>query len=85
MATQSKTQVTTVDPTTLAPPPVADGTEYRGSLGRWVDDLLGDRRIRESVREDLRGLISESIPDDPPPSEAPPPVPDGTDASRRHL
>jgi len=83
MATRPKTKATPNESQALAPPPVAGGTEHRESLGRWVDDLMGDRRIHETVSADLRDVLSENVPDDPPPSQAPPPVPGGTEPVTR--
>jgi hypothetical protein len=55
------------------------------SLGRWVDDLLGDARTRRLVDEGLEPMLlgEDEMPTDPPPSEPPPPVPDGTGTSTR--
>lgn len=60
------------------PPPVSGGTGYHESLGRWVDDLFGDRRQRDATARELASIYSDETPEDPPPSEPPPPVPDGT-------
>lgn len=67
------------------PPPVFDGTAYLESLGRFVDDFLGDARIRRKVADELEALMlrENEMPPDPPPSEPPPPVPDGTGTSTR--
>ena len=67
--------------TSRVPPPINDGTETQQSLGRWLDDLLGDRRARVASRRNLAALVmaEEEKPDDPPPSEPPPPVPGGTE------
>ncbi|MGH9197735.1 MAG: hypothetical protein ACRD1T_18580 [Acidimicrobiia bacterium] len=60
------------------PPPVPGGTWHVESLGRWIDNLLGDARIRRRVEAELRPhfLREDEMPDDPPPAETPPPVPD---------
>lgn len=60
------------------PRPVPGGTEHLESLGRWVDNLMGDARRRRKARRELEPLYlkEEEMPDDPPPSEPPPPVPD---------
>jgi hypothetical protein len=60
------------------PPPVPGGTEYYESLGKWIDNLLGDERIRRRVDAELRPhyLREDEMPDDPPPEEAPPHFPD---------
>lgn len=64
-----------------APQPVSGGTEPLASLGRFVDDLMGDSRLRELLRRESEGLFlrDDEMPDDPPPTEAPPPVPGGTE------
>jgi hypothetical protein len=77
MATKPKSEETAPEGVRI-PPPVPGGTGYHESLGRWVDDLFGDRRQREAAARDLAPLLSDEIPDDPTPSEAPPPVPGGT-------
>lgn len=76
MARQPREDVAEDD--TRIPPPVSGGTVYHESLGRWVDDLFGDRRQREAAARELASLYSDEPPDDPPPSEPPPPVPGGT-------
>jgi hypothetical protein len=55
------------------------------SLGRWVDDLLGDTRTRRLVEQELETMLlsEDEMPTDPPPSEPPPPVPDGTGTSTK--
>lgn len=67
------------------PPPVRGGTSYVESLGRWVDNLLGDERMHRAVQRELAPsyLGEKEAPPDPPPSEPPPPVPDGTVTSTR--
>lgn len=67
------------------PPPVPGGTMYLESLGRWIDNLLGDERIRRAAQRELspQYLREDEAPKDPPPSEPPPPVPDGTGTSTR--
>lgn len=69
-----------IEPTRI-PRAVEGGTEYLEGLGRFIDDLLGDSRIRERTRAELEPLLmrEDEMPDDPPPSEPPPPVPDGTE------
>lgn len=66
---------------TRIPRPVEGGTEYLEGLGRFIDDLLGDSRLRARTRAELEPFLmkEEEMPDDPPPSEPPPPVPDGTE------
>lgn len=67
------------------PPPVPGGTGEVESLGRWIDNLLGDARIGRRVEAKLRPhyLREDELPDDPPAEEPPPPVPDGTGTSTR--
>jgi hypothetical protein len=64
-----------------APQPVEGGTEHLESLGRLVDNLMGVSRLRERIRRESEGLFlrDDEMPDDPPPTEAPPPVPGGTE------
>jgi hypothetical protein len=61
--------------------PVEGGTEHLEGLGRFIDDLLGDSRLRARTRAELEPslLKEEEMPDDPAPSEPPPPVPEGTE------
>lgn len=49
---------------------------YLESLGRWIDNLLGDERIHRAAHADLapRLLREDEMPLDPPLSELPPPV-----------
>lgn len=63
------------------PPPVEGGTEFLGSLGRFIDDLFGDSRRRRRVNRELAPLLlrSDELPEDPAPSDPPPPVPDGNE------
>ena len=65
---------------TKAPPSVRGGTMYLESLGRWIDNLLGDERLHRAAQEKLalHYLQEDEVPEDPPPLEPPPPVPDGT-------
>ena len=65
-----------------APQPVEGGTEYLGSLGRFIDDLMGDSRLHKRLRGESEGLFlsDDEMPEDPPLVEAPPPVPDGAGA-----
>jgi hypothetical protein len=61
------------------PRPVEGGTTHFASLGRFIDNLLGDARLRARVDAELepRLLREDEMPEDPPPSEPPPPVPSG--------
>lgn len=72
-------------PRSRIPRPVPGGTGHIESLGRWIDDLLGDARDRRKAAAALEPLLlkEEEMPPDPEPSEAPPPVPDGTGSSTR--
>ena len=60
---------------------VEDGTEYLEGLGRFIDDLFGDSRLRARTRAELEPFLmkEEEMPEDPAPSEPPPPVPGGTE------
>jgi len=66
---------------TRVPPPVEGGIEHLESLGRVIDNLMGDALMRRNVRRRLEPhfLKDHEMPEDPPPSEAPPPVADGLD------
>lgn len=66
---------------TRIPRPVEGGTEDLDGLGKFIDDLLGDSRLRARTRAELEPfrMKEDEMPDDPPPSEPPPPVPDGTE------
>lgn len=79
--TSAQEQIEMLPAETKAPPPVDGGTEYIESLGRFVDDLMGDSRMRERTRRELEPfyLRDEEMPEDPPPVEPPPPVPGVTE------
>jgi hypothetical protein len=64
-----------------APQPVEGGTEHLESLGRFVDDLMGDSKLHRRLRRESEGLFlrDDEMPDDPPPTEAPPAVLGGTE------
>lgn len=79
-------------------PPVEGGTESTQSLGKFVDNLLGDRRAARKGREAALALtvrVEDESPQDespsdqeepladPDPVDPPPPVEDGTDDERR--
>lgn len=68
---------------TRIPRRVEGGTEYLDGLGKFIDDLLGDSRLRARTRAELEPfpMKEEEMPEEPPPSEPPPPVPDGTRTS----
>ena len=80
MASEPKIDEIEDVPPSRAPQPVEGGIEYIGSLGRFIDDLMGDSRLHESLCRESEGLFlrDEEMPDDPPITEAPPPVPGGT-------
>lgn len=66
-------------PRALIPDPVPSGTDYFESLGRWIDNLMGDTRHRASARHWLASLRAEAeevdSPDAVPPEAAPDPDP----------
>ena len=66
---------------TKAPPAVKGGTEYIESLGRWIDNLMGDERARGAADRALESLTmsADDGPEDPPPSYPAPPVQGGTE------
>jgi hypothetical protein len=66
----------------LAPPPVPDGEQTFESLGNVVDRLVGTARL-ERQADKIVSRESTAEPKDPPPSEEPPPVPDGDDVITR--
>lgn len=60
------------------PPPVQDGDDHLESLGRFVDNLLGDARDQAAADDQVSRIVGKAeSPDDPPPVEIPEPVPDG--------
>ncbi len=65
------------------PPPVDGGTGSVESLGTLVDGLLGDRAAAGELEGKVGGVVGAETPQDPPPSDAPAPVPDGTGTSTR--
>lgn len=63
---------------TLIPPPVPDGEDHLESLGRFVDNLLGDARAQAAADQKVARIVDKAeAPDDPPPVEIPEPVPEG--------
>jgi hypothetical protein len=52
---------------TKIPPPLAGGTYRVQSLGRWVDRLMGDDRIRRDVEAALAPLIADETETTPDP------------------
>ena len=70
---------------TRIPRPVPGGTHEIESLGWFVDDvIMGLSRIDRRIDREMepRLLREDEMPEDPPPSEAPPPVPDGDEPKR---
>jgi hypothetical protein len=63
------------------PRPVPGGTEHIESLGHFIDNLMGDARMRKAVERELEPLYlkDDEAPEDPPPVELPEPVPGGTE------
>lgn len=65
-------------------PPVEGGTGTYASQGRFIDRLMGDRKIRAQARKEVDELVRKSqegvdeLPADPPPVELPPPLPGDT-------
>lgn len=61
------------------PRPVPGGTEHIESLGHFIDNLMGDARIRKAVERELEPLYlkDDEAPEDPSPVELPEPVPGG--------
>lgn len=65
-------------------PPVEGGTGTYASQGRFIDRLMGDRKIRAQARKEVDELVLRSqegvdeLPTDPPPVELAPPAPGGT-------
>ena len=62
------------------PRPVPRGTESVESLGSFIDDVvMGHARTDRRVAREMEHLLlaEDEAPQDPPPSEAPPPVPGG--------
>ena len=79
------TKVAIDPPGTRLPPPVPDGEFDLESLGRWIDNLMGaarDRRAADAALNPFQ-LRDEEVPEDPPPVEMPPPVPEGEDVMTR--
>ena len=70
-------------------PPVEGGTGTYASQGRFIDRLMGDRKIRAQARREVDELVLrsqegvEELPEDPPPVKLPPPVPGGTGSASK--
>lgn len=61
-------------------PPVEGGTESTQSLGKFLDTLLGDRKVASAGRDAALALTVRAEEDDPPASEEPLPDPDPAEA-----
>jgi hypothetical protein len=65
-------------------PPVEGGTGTYASQGRFIDRLMGDRKIRAQARKEVDELVRKSqegvdeLPADPPPVKLPAPLPGRT-------
>jgi len=81
MAEQENLEFDNMESKTKLPRPVPGGTEHIESLGRFIDNLMGDARIRKAVERELEPLYlkKDEAPEDPPPLELPEPVPGGTE------
>ena len=81
MAEQENLEFDNMESKTKLPRPVPGGTEHIESLGRFIDNLMGDARIRKAVERELEPLYlkKDEAPEDPPPVELPEPVPGGTE------
>jgi hypothetical protein len=57
------------EPVRFLPPPRPNGAVHYESLGRFIDNLMGDARIRRRAREKLEPILlrPEEMPPDPPP------------------
>jgi hypothetical protein len=85
MATEKAVPISDEGGTVKIPPPVDGGTEYLESLGRWVDNLMGDARERRAAGRRLEPITmsDDDAPEDPPPAEIPSSVPGGTEVITR--
>jgi len=80
MAEQEDLEFDNMESKTKLPRPVPGGTEHIESLGRFIDNLMGDARIRKAVERELEPLyLKDEAPEEPPPVELPEPVPGGTE------
>ena len=66
-------------PRAKIPRPVKGGTDSVQSLGRLIDNLLGDARDEAAADRKLEPMLlpEEEMPPDPPPAEIPDPLPRG--------
>jgi len=68
----------------LLPPPVEDGRQYLESLGPLVDGLMGDKRAQDHADREVAKLVGETpLPEEPEPTEPPPPVDEDNDVITR--
>ena len=81
MVEQENSEFEVTESRAKLPRPVPGGTEHIESLGHFIDNLMGDARIRKAVERELEPLYLEKgeAPEDPPPVELPEPVPGGTE------
>ena len=70
---------------TKIPPPITGATYTVQSLGRWVDRLMGDDRVRREAAAALAPLLAgeTEMGPDPEPAQIPEPVPGGTEPIAR--
>ena len=66
---------------TKLPRPLPGGSYTVESLGRWIDRLMGDGRIRREAALRLEPLLVDEteMDPDPEPAQIPEPVPEGTE------
>ena len=57
------------------PPEIEGGTIFYESLGRWIDNLMGDARYRRKAREELDAMFDVDYDYDDPEPVSPPPSP----------
>jgi hypothetical protein len=74
MATQKRTEHEAEVVRPALPPPVEGGTGYLESLGSFIDNLFGDRRMRRHAEQRIAAMFDEAEVLDPSPSPIPPPV-----------
>lgn len=67
------------------PRPVPGGNEAIESLGRFIDNLMGDARMHRAAKRELEPLLlkEEEMEPDPEPLDLPEPVPGGTEETTR--
>jgi hypothetical protein len=57
------------------PPEIEGGTIFYESLGRWIDNLMGDARQIRKAREELDAIFDVDYEYDNPEPVSPPPSP----------